>query len=73
MNFPRWRIGEENTGGGFNIYRGETRVAHTAEISQRNATRGEVITSEQAKATACLIVNAVNAYLENAETQLAAS
>jgi hypothetical protein len=63
---PRWRLGEENVGGGYNIYCGETRVAHTSETTGQNAWKGEVVTSEQAKANAELIVRAVNKEEENA-------
>lgn len=59
----RWRVGEENCGGGFNIYRGKTRVAHTAEVSQANAASlgMEPVSSDEAKQIACAIVNAMNA------------
>lgn len=66
---PHWHLGEENTGGGFNIYCGETRVAHTAEVSAANAFRGGIITSEEAKANAVLIVSAVNMF-EQMQTAL---
>lgn len=58
----RWRIGEENCGGGFNIYRGKQRVAYTTEVSPVNAASsgGEPVTSEEAKTIACAIVNAMN-------------
>jgi hypothetical protein len=66
---PRWRIGEENVGGGFNIYCDQTLVGHTAEVSIPNVPRyGGPVTAEQAKANAMLIVDAVNERLARADS-----
>jgi hypothetical protein len=68
---PRWRIGEENCGGGFNIYCDDTLVGHTAEVSLPNVHRyGGPVTSEQAKANAQLIVDAMNERIGRANGQL---
>ncbi|HYF56696.1 MAG TPA: hypothetical protein VEA41_20760 [Salinarimonas sp.] len=66
---PRWRIGAENGGGGFNIYCGDTLVGHTAEVSAANVPRyGGPVTAEQAKANAMLIVEAVNEKLARTDS-----
>lgn len=57
----KWEIREENCGGGFNIYSAETRIAHTSEVSQINATNGQPVTAAQAKENAETIVRSVNA------------
>jgi hypothetical protein len=58
----RWRVGEENCGGGFNIYRGNKRVAHTSEVSAVNAasTGTEPVSSDEAKYVAIEIVRVMN-------------
>lgn len=58
-----WRLGEENVGGGYNIYAGPLPVARTSILSAVNATRfsQRALGEEEAKANAATIVEAVNA------------
>jgi len=60
-----WKLGEENVAGGFNIYAGPLRIAHTAIQARASVSDGRTIADEEAKANARLIVEAVNAYLVN--------
>lgn len=59
-----WLVGQENVGGGFNIYSGALRVAHTSIQARVVSPETRLIDEEEAKANALLIVEAVNAYLQ---------
>lgn len=58
-----WTLGEENVGGGFNIYAGSLRVAHTSRQGVWTAGQRQ-IDEVEAKANARLIVKAVNNMLQ---------
>lgn len=64
MNTPiPWTLGEENVGGGFNIYSGPLRVAHTSIQARVTKPDTRPILEEEARDNARLIVAAVNHYL----------
>jgi hypothetical protein len=57
-----YRASEENAGGGFNIYAGNVRIGHTAEVSQIVASRmdGPLVSADEAKANAVLFAESWN-------------
>lgn len=57
-----WALGEENVGGGFNIYAGNLRIAHTSIQARVTKPDTRPIGEDEAKANAAFIVKAVNSY-----------
>lgn len=57
-----WKIGEENVGGGFNIYAGTLRIAHTAIQARVFTPEGRVIDDVEAKSNATFLVSAANSH-----------
>lgn len=57
-----WKLGEENVGGGFNIYAGPMRIAHTSIQARVISPSTRLLDEPEAKANAALIVKAVNGH-----------